>query len=143
MHNQPGAEPPVFVDRTGRRRRLTVIAGTAMGVGLLASVVLILAGLFFESPVPVPGWPDSRPARPIEAGLDGRDGIGTSPSAGPSPATTSTSPAGMPSRSPSPTAVRATTVPTGAARPTGSERPGQGDERRNTPKPSRSPGKPQ
>ncbi|MEV1328390.1 hypothetical protein AB0J20_02290 [Micromonospora costi] len=142
MHNEPGAAPPVFVDRTGRRRRLTVIAGTAMGVGLLASVVLILAGLFFESPVPVPGWPDSRPARPIEAGLDGRDGIGTSPSAGPSPATPS-SPVQAPSRSPSPTAVRTTAVPPGAARPTGSERPGRGDEHRSTPKPSRSPGKPQ
>ena len=33
----------MFVDRTGRRRRLTLIAGTAMGLGLLPSLGLILA----------------------------------------------------------------------------------------------------
>lgn len=140
MHNQPGAAPPVFVDRTGRRRRLTVIAGTAMGLGLLASIVLILAGLFFEAPVPVPNWPDSRPARPIEAGLDGRDGFGSSPSANPSPATSTTEPASAPTRAVTPEASH--TAPQ-TARSTWTDHPGQGDERRATPKPNRSPGKPQ
>ncbi|MGK5737434.1 hypothetical protein [Micromonospora sp. URMC 103] len=143
MHNQLGDAPPVFVDRTGRRRRLTAIAGTAMGLGLLTGLVLILAGLFFEAPVRVPGWPNSRPAQPIEAGLDGRDGIGASPSAASVPVTPSTSHAPAPSRSASPSAVRTTPVRPPSARPTGSDRPGQGDERRGNPKPSRSPGKPQ
>ncbi|MGY0005625.1 hypothetical protein, partial [Micromonospora sp. I033] len=69
MQNEPGGAPPVFVDRTGRRRRLTVIAGTAMGLGLLTSFGLILAGLFFDSSVPLPGWSDTRQS-PIEAGVD-------------------------------------------------------------------------
>lgn len=140
MQNQPGGAPPVFVDRTGRRRRLTVIAGTAMGLGLLTSLGLILAGLFFDSTVPLPGWSDTK-APPIEAGVDApsRDEAGTTPSPRP-PSVTSTSPA-----APTPTAVR-TTAPTRATtsaspRPTGTV-PGQGDERRNTARPSRTPGKP-
>ncbi|MET8834932.1 hypothetical protein ABZV78_13590 [Micromonospora sp. NPDC004540] len=140
MQNQPGAAPPVFVDRTGRRRRLTVIAGTAMGLGLLTSFGLILAGLFFDSSVPLPGWTDTK-VPPIEAGVDAppRGEERTSPSPRP-PSVTSTSPS-----APAPTAVH-TTAPARATtstapRPTGSV-PGQGDERRNTAKPSRTPGKP-
>ncbi len=138
MPNQPGAAPPVFVDRTGRRRRLTVIAGVAMGLGLLTSFGLILAGLFFDSSVPLPGWSDKPP--PIEAGVDAppRGGKPTSPSPRP-PSVTSTSPS-----APAPAASR-TTAPTRAAtsatpHPTTSV-PGQGDERRNSARPSR-PGKP-
>ncbi|MET8906284.1 hypothetical protein [Micromonospora sp. NPDC004551] len=139
MPNQPNAAPPVFVDRTGRRRRLTVIAGVAMGLGLLTSFGLILAGLFFDSTVPLPGWSDTRPP-PIEAGVDApaQDEKRTSPSPRPS-SVTSTGPS-----APAATASR-TTAPTRAAtsapRPTATV-PGQGDERRHSAKPSRSPGKP-
>ncbi|WP_433284445.1 hypothetical protein [Micromonospora sp. CA-244673] len=139
MPNHPGAAPPVFVDRTGRRRRLTVIAGVAMGLGLLTSLGLILAGLFFDSTVPLPGWSDTKPP-PIEAGVDAppRDAKPTSPNPRP-PSVTSTSPS-----APAPAASR-TTAPTRAAtpapRPTATV-PGQGDERRHSPKPSRPPGKP-
>ncbi|MFG3697956.1 hypothetical protein ACGF5C_08535 [Micromonospora sp. NPDC047620] len=139
MHNQPGGAPPVFVDRTGRRRRLTVIAGTAMGLGLLTSLGLIAAGLFMDSSVSLPGWSDSRPAAPLEAEVDGRDELGGASPTGPrpSPVTSTSAPA------PTLTAGDGTTPATGAptARPTRSEQPGQGDERR-TAKPSRSPGKP-
>ncbi|MER5332336.1 hypothetical protein [Micromonospora sp. NPDC002717] len=137
MHNQPGGAPPVFVDRTGRRRRLTVIAGTAMGLGLLTSLGLIAAGLFMDSSVSLPGWSDSRPAAPLEAGVDGRGELGGASPTGPRPSPlTSTS-------APAPTRTAGTAPATGAptARPTRSEQPGQGDERR-TAKPSRSPGKP-
>ncbi|MGK5673382.1 hypothetical protein ACSNOB_11150 [Micromonospora sp. URMC 106] len=139
MQNQPGGAPPVFVDRTGRRRRLTVIAGTAMGLGLLTSLGLIAAGLFMDSSVPLPGWSDSRPAAPLEAGVDGRDELGgASPTAPrPSPATRTSVP--TPTHSRTAGAVPAAGAPT--ARPNPSEQPGQGDERR-TAKPSRSPGKP-
>ncbi|MEU1689401.1 hypothetical protein [Micromonospora sp. NPDC005707] len=139
MPNHPGAAPPVFVDRTGRRRRLTVIAGVAMGLGLLTSLGLILAGLFFDSTVPLPGWSDTKPP-PIEAGVDAppRDAKPTSPNPRP-PSVTSTSPS-----APAPAASR-TTAPTRAAtpppRPTATV-PGQGDERRHSAKPSRPPGKP-
>lgn len=142
MQNQPGAAPPVFVDRTGRRRRLTVIAGTAMGLGLLASLGLILAGLFFDSSVPIPGWSDTKVHPPIEAGVDapGRPQPTTSGSPQPEPATGTAAP--LPSSTPGttyPTATRTTTGP--AAQPTTSV-PGQGDEHRSTAKPSRTPGKP-
>ncbi|MFC0029456.1 hypothetical protein ACFFMM_07955 [Micromonospora chaiyaphumensis] len=139
MPNQPNAAPPVFVDRTGRRRRLTVIAGVAMGLGLLTSFGLILAGLFFDSTVPLPGWSDTKPS-PIEAGVDAppRNDKPTSPSPRP-PSVTSTGPASAP-------AATHTTAPTRAAtsvapRPTATV-PGQGDERRNSARPSRPPGKP-
>ncbi|MFI6232682.1 hypothetical protein ACIBD9_03860 [Micromonospora sp. NPDC050784] len=145
MHNQPGSAPPVFVDGTGRRRRLTVIAGTAMGLGLLTSLALIAAGLFLDTSVPLPGWSeDSRGTRPVEAGVDGinQPRVATSPS--PSPATRTSAP--LPRTSPtagdrSPTTAGTTGTGTGA--PSATDRPGRGDEHRNTAKPSRSPGKPQ
>ncbi|NJP31316.1 hypothetical protein HCJ94_04775 [Micromonospora sp. HSS6-12] len=137
MHNQPGGAPPVFVDRTGRRRRLTVIAGTAMGLGLLTSLALILAGLFVDSSVTVPGWSDDR--APVEAEVEGRDDVGrTSPR--PDPATSTSAPLPAATRSAAPGTSASTAAP--GPRPTSSDQPGQGDDRRNSPKPSRSPGKP-
>ncbi|SCL16903.1 hypothetical protein GA0070624_1159 [Micromonospora rhizosphaerae] len=144
MQNQPGGAPPVFVDRTGRRRRLTVIAGTVMGVGLLTSLGLILAGLFFDSSVSLPGWSETKEQPPIEAGVDAPGGRGdhASPSPGPAPATSTSVP--VPSLSPTSaggsTATTRSTAP--APQPSGSTVPGQGDERRSTAKPSRTPGKP-
>lgn len=137
MHNQPGGPPPVFVDRTGRRRRLTVIAGTAMGLGLLTSLVLILAGLFVDSSVSVPGWSDD--SAPVEAELEGGDDLGGASSAPrPEPVTSTSAPLPTATRGVAPAAT--TTAP--GSRPTRSEQPGQGEDRRNTAKPSRSPGKP-
>ena len=144
MQNQPGGEPPVFVDRTGRRRRLTLIAGTAMGLGLLISLGLILAGLFFvDSSVPLPGWSDNRVQQPIEAGVDapGKPGGRVSPSPRPSPVTSTSVPVPTVSRSSAP-ATRGTTTTAPAPQPSTSTVPGLGDERRSTAKPSRTPGKP-
>jgi hypothetical protein len=140
MQNQPGGAPPVFVDRTGRRRRLTVVAGTAMGLGLLASLGLILAGLFFDSPVPIPGWSDTKVHPPIEAGVDasGRPQERTSPSSRPAPATSTTAP--LPSAAP--TATRPTSRTTTSGPQPSTSVPGQGDEHRSSAKPSRTPGKP-
>ncbi|MFI7426201.1 hypothetical protein ACIBPB_04380 [Micromonospora sp. NPDC049836] len=137
MQNQPGSAPPVFVDRTGRRRRLTVIAGTALGLGLLASLGLILAGLFFDSTVPIPGWSETKVRPPVEAGVDAPDDPATRPGPTPRPA-----PARATSASPGPSQPAATraTVPT-APGPTSSNH-GRGDERRNTAKPTRTAGKP-
>ncbi|NES15792.1 MULTISPECIES: hypothetical protein [Micromonospora] len=142
MQKQRGVAPPVFVDRTGRRRRLTVIAGTAMGLGLLTSLGLILAGLFFDSAVPIPGWSETKVHPPIEAGVDapGNPRPATSPSRRPDPATATTS--SRPSSAPTatrPAATRASTAP--APQPSASV-PGQGDEHRSSAKPSRTPGKP-
>lgn len=48
---------PVFVDESGRRRKLATFIGVGIGTGLLLSLVLILASLFGASPVPLPGLP--------------------------------------------------------------------------------------
>jgi hypothetical protein len=49
--------PPVFVDRTGRRRRITILAGVGLGAGFLIGLTLIIVGLFIDSSVPLPSWP--------------------------------------------------------------------------------------
>ncbi|MCG5440552.1 hypothetical protein [Micromonospora foliorum] len=141
MHSQPGPVPPVFVDGSGRRRRLTVIMGTAMGLGLLTSLALIAAGLFLDTSVPLPGWSDdSRGTRPVEAGVDGINAPRVAESPSPSSATRTSAP--LPRTTP--TSDRSpTTAGTTAGTPSATAQPGRGDERRNTAKPSRSPGKPQ
>lgn len=143
MQNQPGGEPPVFVDRTGRRRRLTLIAGTAMGLGLLTSLGLILAGLFFDSSVPLPGWSDNK-VQPIEAGVDapGNSGGGVSPSPQPAPVTSTSVPVPAASATSIAGATTGGTTTAAPAPQPSTSLPGQGDERRSTAKPSRTPGKP-
>ena len=144
MHTQPGGSPPVFVDGTGRRRRLSILAGTAMGLGLLTSLGLIAAGLLTDSSVPLPGWSENqKPKKPVEAGVDGVGGLGPAPTVTPRPSPVTSTSAPVPGR----TTGAATTTPAptstvpGNPRVTESGRPGQGDERR-TAKPSRSPGRP-
>jgi hypothetical protein len=81
---------PVFVDRSGRRRRLFTALGAGLGVLLMAGCALLIAGVLGASPVPLPGLPQH-----------GRyqDGLGSAPSA---PASGSSSPA-RPSRGGQPT----------------------------------------
>ena len=61
-----GTGDPVFVDRSGRRRRLVTLTGTAGGLLLAAAVLALLAGFTGAGPVALPGWDDatttSRPA---------------------------------------------------------------------------------
>lgn len=137
MHNQPGGAPPVFVDRTGKRRRLMTIAGTAIGLGLLTSIGLIAAGIFGDSTVPLPGWSDPRARPPVEAGVDAPEELGRP--AGPTPSSrpsTATGTVPTPTRTAGPSATTARPE----AQPS-ADGPGQGDVRR-TVKPGRSPGKP-
>lgn len=127
MQSQPGEPPPVFVDRSGKRRRLTVLAGTSIGVGLMVSLGLIIAGLFAGSDVPLPGWPDPKPSRPAEADLRPSPAVEPSQSGQPDPTRTAGSV----------TVSRSAAAPTQAAVAT---KPGATPRR--TGKPSRSPGKP-
>ncbi|MEV0152872.1 hypothetical protein AB0H57_03915 [Micromonospora sp. NPDC050686] len=146
MRNQPGGAPPVFVDRTGRRRRLTVIAGTVLGLGLLTSVGLIAAGLFSDSSVSLPGWSDTgRGQSPIKADVgkgDRLDEAAQPPGRRPGPSAVTSTAAPVVTRS-SPAATGQPSGPTAAptTQPTATHR-GQGVERRNSARPSRSPGKP-
>jgi hypothetical protein len=47
----------VFLDRTGRRRRLVVAAGLGLGGILLAAIAVLVAGLTGAAPLPLPGLP--------------------------------------------------------------------------------------
>ena len=53
----PDAQP-VFVDHSGRRRRMFAIAGSAAAVVLLVALIMLGAGLFGVAPLRVPGFPD-------------------------------------------------------------------------------------
>ncbi|HEX5596701.1 MAG TPA: hypothetical protein VFX61_11905 [Micromonosporaceae bacterium] len=131
---------PVFVDRSGRRRRMAVFAGIGIGAGLLVSLALIVAGLFTGSSVPLPGWPDG-------IGQHQQDG----PKLEPVPVPTTSAPASptrtdSPSQPGDPTSTTTATPRPTAPAPATTERPGQGDEHRATQppgKPSKSPGKPE
>jgi hypothetical protein len=48
---------PVFVDLTGRRRRLVTALGIAAALVLVAAIALVIAGVLGASPVPLPGLP--------------------------------------------------------------------------------------
>lgn len=93
---------PVFVDRTGRRRRVGALAGSAGALVLLLAALALVAGFTGTGPGSLPGWAGSgteqlhdEKARPVPA------------------------PSGRPSShaaAPAPTRERARTSPT--ARPT-------------------------
>ncbi|HET8661656.1 MAG TPA: hypothetical protein VFM55_21995 [Micromonosporaceae bacterium] len=113
----------VFVDRSGRRRRLVTLVGAGLGVLLVASLSILLAGLFSSGPVSIPGWPDAG-ARPGEGATPLPTDAGPSPDGtAPNPGTATAPPA--PQQSP--------------AAPGG-----QGGDHRRDPggRPSKSPGKP-
>ena len=56
-HALPSAPPPVFLDGSGRRRRIMKIAGAFAGVLLVVSLGLVVAALSGTSPVQLPGFP--------------------------------------------------------------------------------------
>ncbi|GAA4460412.1 hypothetical protein [Phytohabitans houttuyneae] len=97
---------PVFVDRSGRRRRLVRAAGTAAGLALALASALLVAGFTGAGPDHLPLLPD--PA----GGRIGNVPASARPSVTPAPAPPSRSapPSGQPtSRAPS-SAVPATTA---------------------------------
>jgi hypothetical protein len=111
---------PVFVDRSGRRRRLFTVIGAGIGVALLLSLGLIIAGLFGAAPVHVPGLPSSGGVA-AQPGISESAGPGEpSPTAGASgsrrPGTGLTPTPGQVLTSP--TSPRRTAVPTDKPRPT-------------------------
>jgi hypothetical protein len=110
--------PAVFVDYSGRRRRLMVVVGTAVGSVLLATLGLLIAGLTGASPVRVPGFPDSgrvnvdqqAPAiAPQPSTLESAPGAGSTAGVPPTPGATSAEsenrrvPTQTPSHRPKPT----------------------------------------
>jgi hypothetical protein len=49
---------PIFVDRSGRRRRLVRLAGAVLGSLLVAALGLLGAAVSGASPLRIPGFPD-------------------------------------------------------------------------------------
>jgi len=106
----------VFLDRSGRRRRLVKAVGVGLGAVLVASLALIVAAVSTASPVHLPGFPDiglnaghpagvtatPTPSGPARPGSDGR--------AGPVPSASAIG----------------DVVPTATASPSGRSKPGRG-----------------
>jgi hypothetical protein len=81
---------PIFVDSTGRRRKLFTMIAAAAGVLLATSVVVLVAGFFGAGPSYLPGLPDLQPAQQEVARVP--DGPPSSDPALPRPAPATTSP---------------------------------------------------
>ncbi|MEV4510698.1 hypothetical protein AB0K00_17220 [Dactylosporangium sp. NPDC049525] len=101
---------PVFVDRSGRRRRLITAFGAAFGVVLAMGGVLLAAGLMGSSPVPLPGLPQGG-QRATHGGVDGAGAQSTGPSRRASPTSRPGQPAGAP---PATSSARQSATPTSA-----------------------------
>lgn len=137
MDRQRG-DDPVFVDRTGRRRRLIAIAGSTGGLVLTLMLLALVAGFTGVGPASVPGWPDAA------AAVDGSQPkpSRTAPSARPSPRPAEPAPVGrtprsrpasgaaVPAATPTPSASSVTATPSVSVTPTPTN---------NGRKPSRSP----
>lgn len=103
MRHQRRVTRPVFVDGSGRRRRLILVAGSAIGVLVVLALVMLVAGLFGASPVHLPGLPggqatDARQPGRTTGAPSGPDAA-TNPAQAASP-TASTSPIVSPSADP-------------------------------------------
>lgn len=107
---------PVFVDRTGRRRRVVALAGSAGALVLLLAALALVAGFTGTGPGSLPGWavpgteqlhgekakpapaPSVRPSSRAASPAPTRERARTSPAARPTTSPASTSPA--PTRAP-------------------------------------------
>ena len=125
--HRDAAGDPIFVDRTGRRRRVVALAGSAGALVLLVAVLTLLAGFTGTGPATPPGWTDAgadrvREAKPVASRTTPAPAprtptrtaaapvatSDTTPSVAPSAGTTSASP----SADPTPTARSQRRVPT-------------------------------
>jgi flagellar basal body-associated protein FliL len=94
---------PVFVDRSGRRRRVAIVVGSSLAVVIVVAIVMLVAGLSGVAPLGVPGFPDlakqtKAPATETTPGpADPRSAV--LPVTGPSTPTTTETASPSPSRS--------------------------------------------
>src|SRR4029450_3136331 len=81
------APRPVFVDRSGRRRRLVVLSGVGLAAVLVAGLVVLFAGLTSGSAWHVPGSPDANRVADLPPSVTPTPAPGTGASASaPAPA---------------------------------------------------------
>ncbi len=123
----------VFVDRSGRRRKVVVGAGMALAGLALTALAALGAGLVAGGgPGAVPGWPAA------EHGAASDGVIGRPPA--PGAPTPRVGPRTTPGRTPA--APTSAGPPTSAPTATESVHPGRGQGRSNRPTHTKSPGKP-
>jgi hypothetical protein len=103
---------PVFLDRSGTRRRVLTVVAAALGVGLCGALTLLVLAFAGASPVSIPGFPQGHAVTGApSAGPGARAGaslpIGTGDTAGtvPGRAASPTS-AAVPSTTPLPTTTK-------------------------------------
>ncbi|MEV0719675.1 hypothetical protein [Asanoa sp. NPDC050611] len=109
----------VFVDRTGRRRRVLAWLAVTSAAVLVGALGLLAAGLLTGSPLPLPGWTGGTP-EPESAVI----GPAPPPAVRPTAKPASDSPAGRSSSS-------VTTGPAATTSP--ADKPGRGIGRGNRP----------
>ena len=135
---------PVFVDRTGRRRRLIAVAGSVGGLVLTVALVALVVGFTGAGPVSIPGWPDSAAGAVIgEPATRPPSGARRSTTPRPQDAqrTAEPAPIGPGAVSPSTTVMPAPS-PTASATPSASPSPtrGRGSKPTRTSGPTQTPG---
>jgi hypothetical protein len=101
------AADPVFVDRTGRRRRIAAVAGGVAGIVLILTTLTMLVGFTGVGGGHLPGLPGIGGVATGAAQVPGqspaaRAGARPSPSAGHGVPGASTTPIGFPTTTPSP-----------------------------------------
>jgi hypothetical protein len=117
----PTAARPVFVDRSGRRRRLFTLLGAGFGVLLLIGLIAVAASFFSGGPAQLPGWPGQGGAAQLKPSA-------VEPTA--QPQTTTAAPGMTASLSPTPKKATTTAAPPGqtnthkpTAKPSNTRRP--------------------
>jgi hypothetical protein len=96
-----GPVAAVFVDRTGRRRRVATIAGSGLGAAALVALGLLVSGVSGGAPAHLPGLP-GLPPNAGRAGFLPASAAASAPAA-PRPSTPFRTPTGV-VRTPSPIA---------------------------------------
>ncbi|HZM75579.1 MAG TPA: hypothetical protein VFC19_07615 [Candidatus Limnocylindrales bacterium] len=66
MGRRIGRDKPIFMDASGRRRRLFTMIAAAAGVLMTTAVVILVAGFVGPSAGHLPGLPDLQPAQQQE-----------------------------------------------------------------------------
>ncbi|MCP2348232.1 hypothetical protein [Nonomuraea roseoviolacea] len=108
----------VFVDQSGRRRRLVMVVGIVSSVLAIGVLAVVIGGAFSRTTLSVSGWPGDQP-----------EGVAASPHRSPTPRTSSTR-----RPTPSPVQARPTPTPTRTATPSRRPTPKQSATRRPTPR---------
>ncbi|MEU7819435.1 hypothetical protein [Catellatospora sp. NPDC049133] len=103
MSRRKGANRPVFVDRTGRRRRLFTVLAAGGGVALTLMLGIVVAGFLGVEGAGLPGLPQLLPDRPV-----------AEESAEPSPSPSTPEPLPQPGATASPSPTKTTGEPSTA-----------------------------